>query len=103
MADPAGPPCGLRNPDCPRPETCDDCLPRDRRHIHDRILTRCNPAWYGLRDNPTKALAALRAVVELCVDSQTDGIDGRLTNADSIWPSDVLAAIARELGTGEPA
>lgn len=62
---PAALPCGLRSPDCARPDYCDDCLPRDRKHLHERILTRCNPDWYGLRDDPPKVFAALRAAVEL--------------------------------------
>jgi hypothetical protein len=94
-------PCGLRNPGCPRPEDCDNCLPRDRRHLHHRLLTRCDPSWYGLRDNPPTAFAALRVVVELCADNQAEGVDGRQTDVDTIPPSVILAAIARELGLAE--
>lgn len=94
-------PCGLRNPTCPRPEDCDDCPPRDRRQLHERILTRCDPAWYGLRDDPPRAFAALRAVVHLCRDSQAPSIDGRYTDVDTLRPSDLLKAIADEFGIHE--
>lgn len=32
--------------------------------IYERVLVRCDPAWYGLRDDPPSVFAALRAVVE---------------------------------------
>lgn len=94
-------PCGLRSPDCPRPDYCNDCLPRDRKHIHERVLARCDPAWYGLADNPPKVFAALKAVVDVCVDAQADSVDGRLTDIEGVWPSQVIAAIAAALGITE--
>jgi hypothetical protein len=94
-------PCGLRNPACPRPDYCDDCLPRDRKQLHERILVRCDPAWYGLDDNPPKVFAALRAVVLLCVDEQVLAIDGRYTDVDLLRPSELLAAIGAEFGIRE--
>lgn len=90
-------PCGNRLTDCTRPEYCDECLPRDRRQLHDRILTRCDPAWYGLRDDPPGVFAALRRVVELCTEKQDEGVDGHFVDVDTFWPSSVLAAIAEEL------
>ncbi|GAA0720044.1 hypothetical protein Drose_06325 [Dactylosporangium roseum] len=84
-------------PDAEAPAAAEP-LPRDRRRLHERVLTRCDPAWYGLRDDPPKVFAALRAVVELCVAHQADAVDGRLTDVDLIPPSEVLAAIALELG-----
>lgn len=94
-------PCGQRRPDCSRPASCDECLPRDRRHLHDRILARCDPAWYGMADNPIRMFAAMRAVVAACCEHQSEGADGRPTAVELIDPSMLLAAIARELGIRE--
>jgi hypothetical protein len=37
---------------------------------------------------------ALARVRELCKDVLTEGVDGGMTNADTLWPTDVLDAIA---------
>lgn len=91
-------PCGNADPSCPRPESCDDCLPRDRRSVASRILARCDPAWYGLRDDPPRLFAAARAMVELCAASQRPGPDGRMVDVEPILPSRLLAVAAEELG-----
>lgn len=109
MTDLAAPlPCGRRDPACTRPDACDDCLPRDRRQLHDRILTRCDPAWYGLRDNPIRLFAAMRAVVERHSPRQCAGFPCLHLDPHPVCvacgqadPCDELTTIARELGIKE--
>lgn len=74
--------------------------------LHERILTRCNPDWYGLRDDPPKVFAALRAAVErhapaLCNFGNCLTPDHRVCSACGSGinhPCPELLLIARELG-----
>jgi hypothetical protein len=90
--------CGLGDPACPRPDYCEECLPRDRKHLHELIRVRCDPAWYGLADKPPRALAALLAAVELCAANQAEALDGTMIDVDTLRPSHLLDVIADELG-----
>lgn len=48
----------------------------------------------------TEPVAALRAVLELCEWRMDEAVGGGLTDVDTLWPSEVLQVIARELGVG---
>lgn len=84
-------PCGLDDPTCPRPECCENCLPRARKNLSDRILSRC------ALHKDSRALDAIRAVVELCVAQQRPGTDGRMVDVGTAEPSVVLDAIADQM------
>lgn len=55
--------------------------------------------WWAFADptGETREIRRLRtqvcAVRALCAAHQTDGADGAPTDADSLWPSQVLAAL----------
>lgn len=82
--------------------------------LHRRLLVRCDPSWYGLRDNPPPTFAALRAVVELhtpgpiCEPMEPDDPvvctlhtihcdDGGMTHCED-WPCSTIRVIAEQLG-----
>lgn len=89
--------CGQRDPGCPRPHYCENCLPRDRAHLSDLILVRCDGSWYGLRDNPPKALDALRVAVEWCTAHMIVNEDGVMVDQDFVLPSELLELMAGAL------
>lgn len=58
------------------------------RCVHRPPSQRCSRA----------ALAgALRGVVELCSVRQAETVDGDATDVDTLWPSEVIDVITREL------
>jgi hypothetical protein len=66
--------------------------------LHAQLLAGLSPLNVAEERTPEELAAALRAVVELCTDKMGEAVGGGLTDCDTLWPSEVLQAIARELG-----
>lgn len=65
--------------------------------LHQRLLDRCDD-HVDLVLSPQPYAAALRAVVELCAAERVEAQGGAWSDCDTVWPSDILKAIATELG-----
>lgn len=75
---------------------------------HRRLLARCDPVWYGLRDDPPAPFGALRAAVELhrpgdgrdtapeCCSVCAD--EGDPYSGLAVWPCKTIRAVAEVLG-----
>lgn len=86
MTAPPGDPCGI----CEITRALCDGL---HSKGMPRCCSDCTHVLTELADEIAHLRAQIFAVRSLCEEHQGEGVDGELADADTLWPSQVLAAL----------